>query len=285
MIEIISKDLKFTLAEREAFLSALPGTVADGVLVKTCDRVELYAGSGAPRPEITRHLFRVVSGLESAMVGETAIQGQIKFAYEEARSTRRLSSGLHRLFQEALRVGKRVRSETEISRGALSHAKAVLEILRQDAVDIHKAVVLLIGVNNLNTELVRYVAEKGSRAVYIANRTFAKAEALARRYGATALTFEDFTANLADADIVISATSAPHFIIKREQYFGTKPVVMFDLAVPRDIDPGLDELPQVTLYNIEDIERRVDDNRRRRSNEIQKAELIIEEELSGFYDA
>ncbi|MHB9155680.1 MAG: glutamyl-tRNA reductase [Endomicrobiales bacterium] len=282
MIIFTGIDLRYSLAERERSLRLLQKEEREGVLLHTCNRVEVYRGAGAVPPGVARHLFRVTAGLESALLGENAVQGQVKAAYERARRRHVLSPELHRLFQRSLRAGKRVRTETGITRGALSHAKAVLEILRRDAVDIRRAAILIIGAGNLNAHLVRYLAEKGSRAVYIANRTFAKAETLARRYGGIALTFEGFTANLSGADIVISATSAPHFIIRPEHYAGTKPVIMFDLGVPRDIDPAVGGLPQVSLYNVEDIESRVEDNRRRRLEEIRKAEGIIEEELLNY---
>jgi glutamyl-tRNA reductase len=280
-----AKGLSSSLAEREAYLANLSGRVNDGVLVVTCNRVEWYAGSGAPPPGVTRHLFRTVAGLESALVGETAIQGQIKDAYEEARRARPLSAGLHRLFQRALMVGKRVRTETGISRGAMSHSKAVLEILRRDDCSVTRSRILVIGVNNVSRQLVRYLVEKGSKTVYIANRTYAKAAAVSRQYGGTAVRFDQLQEKLSASDIVISATSAPHLIVKKEQFQARQPLVIFDLAVPRDIDPRIGELPNVTLFDCEDVERRVADNLHRRSEEISKAVSIIEDEVRGFYDA
>jgi glutamyl-tRNA reductase len=285
MITLKSTDLRYSLEAREKAIF-LAGTDAPcGVLLHTCNRVEVYSGSGDVPHDVARHLFRVTAGLESAMLGENAIQGQVKAAYEAARAARALPRGLHKLFQHALRVGKRVRTETAISRGSLSHAKAVLQILRREGVDIRRANVLIIGVGHLNTHLVRYLSEQGNRTIYIANRTFSKAEALAKTYGAKTLTFNSFAADLAQADIIVPATSAPHYIIRQDDYVSEKGAIMFDLAVPRDIDPSIGALPHVRLYNIEDVERCVRDNHTRRSSELDKAEEIISEELKGYHHA
>lgn len=283
MIALRGRDLRHSLAKRERYLARVTEAGPAGVVLSTCDRVEVYQGDGDIPVHVAAHLFRVVSGLESALPGETAIQGQVKNAYERARAAAALSPQLHKLFQRALLVGKRVRSETAISRGAMSHGKAVIEILRQDAVDIPASKIVIIGVNHLNQTLVKYLAEQGAGAVFIANRTYEKAAALGRAYGCAAVRFTALSAELCSADIVVSATSSPHAIIRRGDVITGKHITMFDLAVPRDIDPAIGTLPRVTLYNIEDIEARISGNRDRRLAEARKAEKIIEEELRVLY--
>ena len=283
MIELDSRDLKYSLTEREKYLSQLDSSAYAGVLLHTCNRVEVYRGTGDTPIEVVRHLFRVVSGIESALPGETAIQGQVKDAYEKARKSLQLSSQLHKLFQNALFVGKRVRSETNISKGAMSHGKAVIEILKQDAVELSGLKILIIGVNNLNEAVVKYLTEKGNNTVFIANRTYKKALELSNKYGCKTVRFNQLSTEMCSADIVVSATSSPHLIIKREDFITNRKMIMFDLAVPRDIDPEIGNLPCVTLYNIEDIEKRINVNRGRRIAEVKKAENIIEEEIGIFY--
>jgi glutamyl-tRNA reductase len=284
MITLHSRDLQYSLAEREVYLRSLGPLKENCILLHTCNRTELYAGEGEVPIEIARHLFRVVCGLESALPGETAIQGQIKEAYEAARGKRELSASLHRLFQHALRVGKRVRTETGVSKGAMTHSKAVLEILRQDNVNLSSSQIVVIGVNNMNRSVVKYLVEHGSRTVFVANRTFERARALSAEFGCDAIRFSGLPEKLITADILISSTSAPHLIVTKEDFIPQKPIVIFDLAVPRDIDPAITGISGVTLYNIEDIERRIDGNRNCRIGEIHKAERIIDEGIHSFYE-
>jgi len=131
--------------------------------------------------------------------------------------------------------------------------------------------------------VVKYLVEKGSRTIFVANRTYKKALELSREYGCEAIKFEGLAERLPDTDILISATSASHLIIKKEQFEPVKPITIFDLAVPRDIDPAIAGFAGVTLYDIKDIEKRVCDNRGRRIKEIEKAENIIEEEIKNYY--
>lgn len=283
MISLVSKDSRYSLSAREQYLSQLPRLTDNQVRLQTCNRTELYTGAGEIPVEVTRHLFRVVSGLESPLLGETAIQGQVKNAYKKAKSGLMLSPELHKLFQWALKTGKRVRTETSLSRGAMSHGKAMIEILKQGQVNLQEARILVIGVNNLNSSLVRYITENGNQTVFIANRTYQKALSLARKFGATALRFNKLREQLRETDLLISATSAPHLIVKSDDLDWDQPIIIFDLAVPRDIDPAIGDRPNSRLFNIEDVERKINFNRGNRLNEIAKAEKIIEEEIGCFY--
>ncbi len=285
MITLLSKDLHHSPAERENFFFQLPSAAKNCVVLHTCNRTELYQGNGRVPVAVARHLFRVVSGLESAFIGEDAIQGQVKAAYEKARDNSILSAGLHQLFQQALRVGKRVRTETKIARGAMSHSKAVLEVIRQEGFPLSGARIIIIGVNNLNQALIKYLRERGSNTIFVANRTYEKAQALAKIFDCTAVRLEKLREKLRSADLLISATSAPHLIVKKKFFPIARQILAFDLAVPRDIDPAVAELPLVKLFAIEDIENRINSNIRKRKREMKKAEIIVEEEIWNYYSA
>lgn len=252
------------------------------VVLSTCNRMEIYWGAGdIPRP-LAEHLFRVAAGLESALIGERAIQGQIKQAYATAVERYRLSPSLNRLFQTAIHVGKRVRTETHIAHGAVSHSQVTADILRDSGVDLKNAIVAIIGVNKLTEDILKFLTARGAVNIFLSNRSFDKAQALSEQYGGTALPLERKREILCCSDVVISATSAPHAIIHREDIVNETPLI-FDLAFPRDVDPEVALLPGVKLYNLEDIEAFGRRNIALRKNEIGKAERIIDEELAKLY--
>ena len=255
------------------------------IFLKTCNRSEIYYGDGDVPDEVARHLFRVVSGLESAIIGERAVQGQVKEAYYTAKDQRPLPAELHKLFQSALQVGKRVRNETEISHGAVSHSLAALEILEDVNIDLKNAHITIIGVNKLTADILKFLQNKGAKMVFLANRSQIKAHYLADPLGIKVYTLDEKKDFLAHTDILISATSAPHLIIHKEDIPEDKRLLAIDLAFPRDIDSRLNELPNVQLYNIRDVERKVRENIEVRGAEVEKAEVIIEEEIQEMQEA
>ena len=283
MISLYKKDLSSSLSEREGFLKNLPEIDTEHILLSTCNRVELYFGDGAAHESVANHLFRVASGLDSALLGENAILGQLKDAYSGALQNKTVSKGLNILFQKAIAVGKRVRSETKIGQGAMSHSLAVLEILLRNGYKIGDLKFLILGMSNINMDVIRYLTKKGGRTIFVANRTFQKAEALSKELNCEAVKFDNFYDVLDEVDVVISATAAPHLILRTENYCVSRKQMIFDLAVPRDIDPEMSVFPNVTLYNIEDIERQIDNNVEERTKEIIMAERIIKEEYSKYY--
>ena len=273
------------IKEKEAFKNASPY-----IFLKTCNRSELYYGSGDIPDEVARHLFRVVSGLESAIIGERAVQGQVKEAYYTAKQQRWLPAELHKLFQSALQVGKRVRNETEISHGAVSHSLAAIEIIEDElrsskGLELKDAHITIIGVNKLTADILKFLQNKGAKMVFLANRSQIKAHHLADPLGIQVYTLDEKQAFLAHTDILISATSAPHLIIHKEDVAPDKRLLAIDLAFPRDIDSRLNELPGVHLYNIRDVEQKVRQNIEVRQTEVEKAEGIIEEEISEMQEA
>lgn len=273
------------------------------IFLKTCNRSEIYYGDGDVPDEVARHLFRVVSGLESAIIGERAVQGQVKEAYYTAKDQRPLPAELHKLFQSALQVGKRVRNETEISHGAVSHSLAALEILEEALnhkqrkaeqrltldsfadLDLQNAHITIIGVNKLTADILKFLQNKGAKMVFLANRSQIKAHYLADPLGIKVYTLDEKKEFLAHTDILISATSAPHLIIHKEDIPEDKRLLAIDLAFPRDIDSRLNKLPNVQLYNIRDVERKVRENIEVRGAEVEKAEVIIEEEIQEMQEA
>ena len=273
--------LTTSLKEREDYFSRMDrDEVGPSVLLQTCNRVELYYGDGEIPDAVARHLFRVVCGLESAIIGERAVQGQVKEAYLAARQSGvKLSTGLHKLFECALQIGKRVRTETQISQGAVSHSLAAIEIIEQQHINLADAHITIIGVNKLTEDIIKFLKNKGAKVMMLANRTEEKARRMAAPYGIDVRQLCEKGNFLHDADILISATSADHAVIYKEDLNPSRPLLAIDLAFPRDIDSAVADLKNVTLYNLQDVEQKVQDNIAVREDEVQKAELMIEEEI------
>ena len=272
-----------SLEAREAYFQGLH-VERGAVLLQTCNRVELYYGDGDVPDDVARHLFRVTAGLESALIGERAVQGQVKDSYQQAQLQYRLTAEMHKLFSCALEVGKRVRTETEISQGAVSHSLATIEILQQEQVDLSQSRITIIGVNKLTSDILKFLKNKGARMVFLANRSQMKAHQLADPLGISVFELHDKQRFLADTDILISATSAPHAVIDATDIPAVKKLLAIDLAFPRDIDPSVGRLPNVRLYNLRDVERRVRENISVRKSEVVRAEAIIEEEIAELQD-
>lgn len=272
-----------SLEAREAYFQGLH-VERGAVLLQTCNRVELYYGDGDVPDDVARHLFRVTAGLESALIGERAVQGQVKDSYQQAQLQYRLTAEMHKLFSCALEVGKRVRTETEISQGAVSHSLAAIEILQQEQVDLSQSRITIVGVNKLTSDILKFLKNKGARMVFLANRSQMKAHQLADPLGISVFELHDKQRFLADTDILISATSAPHAVIDATDIPFGKKLLAIDLAFPRDIDPSIGRLPNVRLYNLSDVERRVRENISVRKSEVVRAEAIIEEEIAELQD-
>ena len=274
-----------TLAEREKFYKEFNRDgVGPSVFLQTCNRVELYYGDGDIPDDVARHLFRVVCGLESAITGEKAVQGQVKDAYLAARNSQKLPAEMHKLFESALQIGKRVRNETEISHGAVSHSLAAIEIIEQEKIDLENARITIIGVNKLTADIIKFLQNKGAKLVFLANRTEEKARKMAQPFGIEVYTLDNKATFMQDTDILISATSAPNAIICKSDINPNRPLLAIDLAFPRDIEPDVTEIDGVRLYNLHDVEQKVKDNISIREDEVKKAEALIEEEIVELQD-
>lgn len=284
MVKYISKSQNnSSLADRESFFKELRlSENTPHVLLQTCDRIELYWGEGAVPEHIAHHLFSVVSGLDSSLIGECAIQGQVKNCYQDSAQKHKLSGSLHKLFQTALSVGKRVRTESAISQGAISHSQAVIECLVQEKIPLKNALITMLGINKLNEDVIKFLQAKGAMSIFLGNRYFEKAQDMASKYDCKAFQLDEMRSFLEYTDVLISATSAPHLIVKPEHISLNQKILILDLAFPRDVDESIGLLPNVTLYNLEDIKLRVNQNKDARKKEIEVALQIIDEEVEFF---
>lgn len=238
--------------------------------------------------ESARHLFRVAAGLDSIVLGEAQILGQVKRAYKLAVETGTNGIILNRLLHAAARVGKRVRTETRLGEGAVSLAGASAELAGKIFSDLSSRSVLLIGVGEMGKLTARHMMERGVSRLTIANRTVGKAEALAQDLGGQALPLDRLDDALVSADIVISSTGATEPIVSVKRMRGIlhkrsrPPIYIIDIAVPRDFEPGIGRLDGVFLHNMDSMNLLVKKNLEKRRTEIPKAETIVERELEGF---
>jgi glutamyl-tRNA reductase len=276
---------ELSLEEREAYFKEFESlSNRNSVVLSTCNRIEIYSGEGMVDRNTVLHLFELVSGLRSKLLGETAILGQIKEAYRKACAEQILSKELHRLFQQALHVGKKVRSSTSISKGAMSYSQAVVQLLINHFADISGKTIVLLGANAMNADIMQFLTRKGVRTFLIGNRSYDKAQQLAQKFNAQAFHLSELSHNLASSDILISATSAPHAIVQPHHIPSSRKLVIFDLAVPRDIAPEVSDIENITLFNLESIEEKIAASIFSRSSEIDKVKSIVNEEIMKFID-
>ncbi len=238
--------------------------------------------------EAVRHLFRVTAGLDSMIVGEAEIQGQVKRAYELALVEGGTGPILNRLFRGALTAGGRAREETGISEKGLSISSVAVELARRTLGALAERRVLVIGAGETSELVARALVARGVATVFVANRRYDRAIGLAQRFGGNAVRFEELPEQLEAADIVVSATNSPHHIVERDdivQVMSTRegrPLLLVDIAVPRDIEPACREVAGVSLHNIDDVQQIVERNASGREAEAKRAERIIEAELDRF---
>ena len=292
--------------------------VHEAAAISTCNRTELHLVVGDPveaesavlamlarqagiRPtelvdgiyslrncDAARHLFRVTAGLDSMIVGEAEVQGQVKRAYELALAEGVTGPLLNRLFRQALGAGKRVRTETAIGANRVSLSSVAVELAREELGDLAQRRVIVLGAGETGELTARALADQGVRTMFVANRRRERAAELARRYGGTSISFDDLPAQLELADIVVAATASPHTIVGRaelEQVMAAREgrrLLLIDIAVPRDIDPECAELDGVSLHHVDDLQAVVERNLSVRAAEARRAEGIVEQEIARF---
>ncbi len=238
--------------------------------------------------DAVRHIFRVASSLDSMVIGEPQILGQIKEAYSNATKEKTTGVILNRLLHRAFHTAKRVRTETGISDAAVSVSYAAVELAKKIFHDFKGKKVLLIGAGEMAELAARHLLSQGVSAVTVANRTFQKAVEVAREFKGIPVSFEEIGAQLLEADIVISSTAAPGYVITHGQVKGSmkkrrnRPLFFIDIAVPRDVDPAVNDLENVYVYDIDDLKGIVQVNIGQRQEEAVKAERIVEEEVIRF---
>jgi glutamyl-tRNA reductase len=294
----------------------LPGT--ESVILSTCNRTEIYATGDDPnrthealfdflagfhrleatalreytyaRPDAdaVRHLFRVAAGLDSLVVGEPQILGQVKDAYAVASERRNTGATLNKLFHWSFGVGKRVRAETGLGEGAVSVGYAAVSLARKIFGDLKGLHVLVLGAGEMATLTAQHLRAQEVGRVAVASRTNAHADALVAAIGATSIAWDDLDAALATADIVLTATGATKPVLTRPRVGAalrsrrSRPLFIIDIAVPRDVDPAVGNMDQVFLYNVDDLQAVVSDNVARRASQISRADGIISEEVAKF---
>lgn len=245
----------------------------------------LYAWQGS---QAINHLFSVSSGLDSLVIGENQILGQVRRAYVQAQEADFTGPVLERLFPWALKVGKRVRSETAIARGASSVAAAAVDLAQNIFGDMTDKRVLLLGAGKMSSKALKLLGKSGVKEVQVVNRTFEKASELARQCGGVAIPFEDLDNSLCAVDILISSTGAPHYIVTKERMQEVarkrkgRPIFLVDIAIPRDFEPSCGDVDNVYLYNIDDLQAVVDKNLARRHSETQSVLSIVESATQEF---
>ncbi len=286
--------------------------VAEAVLLSTCNRTELYAvaesGDALAQwlethagqlqgylyqhadADAVRHLFRVATGLDSMVLGEPQILGQVKDAWAIARDNGLLGQRLDRLFQQTFSVAKRARTDTRVGANPISVASTAVRLAQNSFARLEDSTVLLVGAGETIELAARHLSEGRVRRLLIANRTLAHAQELASRHGGVALPLTELERHLGEADVVFSATAAREPVITRAQVAAAlktrkhKPMLLFDLAVPRDIEAAVGELQDAFLYTVDDLERAVEDNRRSRREAAAEAEAIIELQVARFVE-
>jgi glutamyl-tRNA reductase len=301
-----------------ASLRALDG-VREVALLSTCNRTELYAladdgdaalarwlgnagcdAGDAPLDaylyrhadtDAVRHLFRVATGLDSLVLGEPQILGQVKDAWLSARAAGTLGGQLDRLFQHAFATAKRARTSTRIGANPVSVASAAVRLARESFAPLPESTALLVGAGETIELAARHLREGGIRRLLVANRTLAHAQELASRHGGVALPLEDLPRHLEEADVVLSATASREPVVAARDVAAAlarrrhRPMLLLDLAVPRDVDPAVAELPDAFLYTVDDLERAVEDNRRGRREAAAEAESIVDLQAARFMES
>jgi glutamyl-tRNA reductase len=231
-----------------------------------------------------RHLLSVASGMDSMVLGETEITGQVKQAYLAAQGAGLTGRVLNRLFQKAFQTAKEIRTRTGIGRGSTSVGSVAVELAEKVfGGDLTRQSVMIVGAGKMGEACVRHLAKKGVRSVLVANRSLERAQLLAQEFGGRALTLDGLIGALAEADIVVSSTGSPETVLQREavaaamQARRNRPLVLIDIAVPRDIDPAVQQVPNVYLHDIDDLQSIVQENVRSRAQELALCQRIIEE--------
>jgi glutamyl-tRNA reductase len=293
------------------------GLADEAVILSTCNRVELYIAtpknpaqatrelksffanahqqpepSGAEiysldEPHSVHHLFKVACGIDSMVLGETEILGQLKRAYDLALKSGNTGARLNRAFQRAFNVAKQIRTETSIQRGSISVASVAVELAEKIFSSLESHDVMVIGAGDTSEKTARALMSRGAKSIVVANRSMDRAEALARDLGGRAVNFDDWSREFEKIDIAISSTTAPHHILDRAKLEPLmrlrrdRPLLLIDIAVPRDIDPEVNHLDNVYLYNVDDLQSIANDYLDQRKDEIAKCEQIIADKARG----
>jgi glutamyl-tRNA reductase len=292
----ICEGMILSTCNRVELLGVTPHEAAQGIacvknflraIHQKCDHYDEYLYQYTDE-EVVRHVFRVASSLDSMIIGEPQILGQVKEAYATAQSLNKTGTLLNKLMHKAFNVAKRVRTETKIGANAISVSYAAVELARRIFTSLEGRTVMLVGAGEMAELAATHLMSAGASHIVVASRSFDKAVQLAAKFNGSALAFDRFRERLPEADILIFATAAPHFVVRvadvaaameRRQH---RPVFIIDISVPRNVDPSINELEQVFVYDIDDLQAVVESNMRERRHEAERANRIIEEEVRAF---
>ena len=328
VIGLSHRSAPVTVRERFAFAEArVPvalqllresGAVEEVVILSTCNRVEIYAATSLEsaqafaalhdflitcheyrdpltdeiyklsEPLSVQHLFKVACGLDSMVLGETEILGQLKKAYDLALKLGHTGGRLNKAFQRAFNVAKHIRTQTNIQRGSISVGSAAVELAEKIFNKLSERDVLVIGAGDTSEKTARALLSRGARSIIVANRSYDKAVVLAESLGGRAVHFEDWAVEFQRIDIAISSTSAPHYILDRAKLEPlmklrrNRPLLLIDIAVPRDIEPEVNFMENVFLFNIDDLQAIADGSLKQRQEEVARCEQIIRERAQSL---
>ncbi len=294
------------------------GLADEAMILSTCNRVELYASSNSrdpnaagrlrqflidsreyrepleseiytfKEPESIEHLFSVASGLDSMVLGETEILGQMKKAYDLALQHKFTGSCLNKAFQKAFNVAKQIRTDTNIQRGSISVGSVAVELAEKIFNSLEDRHVLVIGAGDTSEKTARSLLSRGAKSILVSNRSYDRAVALAEQLNGRAIQFDQWTEEFPKIDIAISSTSAPHYVLDRAKLEPlmkarkNRPLLLIDIAVPRDIDPEVIFLENVYLYNIDDLQAIAADYLKQRQEEVARCRNIIREKAKAL---
>ena len=313
---------RFAFAEARvpAVLEILRGSgiAEEAVILSTCNRVEIYAVSSLEpatafsslrqflvtcheysdpltdeiytlaEPHSLHHLFKVACGLDSMVLGETEILGQLKKAYDLALQHGHTGARINKAFQRAFNVAKQIRTETNIQRGSVSVGSVAVELAEKIFSELKGCNVMVIGAGDTSEKTARALLSRGAASLIVTNRSLERAEQLAKELGGRAIPFDDWSSAFQNVDVVISSTSAPHYILDRAKLEPlmklrrNRPLFLVDLAVPRDIEPEINFMENVFLYNIDDLQTIAGDSLKQRQQEIARCEQIIREKAAAL---
>jgi glutamyl-tRNA reductase len=318
-----------TVRERFAFAETIipdalkkireSGIADEAVILSTCNRVEIYAATSLadhqataalkqflvdhhnyreplngeiytlPEPRSVEHLFKVASGLDSMVLGETEILGQLKKAYDLALQHKFTGSRLNKAFQRAFNVAKQIRTQTNIQRGSVSVGSVAVELAQKIFNSLSDRQVMVIGAGETSEKTARALLSRGAHSIIVSNRSHERAVALAAELQGRAVHFDEWAKEFPKIDIVISSTAAPHYVLDRAKLEPlmklrkNRSLLLIDIAVPRDIEPEVNFLENVYLYNIDDLQAIADDYLQQRREEISRCEKIIFERAKGLF--
>lgn len=297
------------------------GLVDEALILSTCNRVEIYASTSLEareafpalrdfltscqeyrdpltdeiytlgEPHSVEHLFKVASGLDSMVLGETEILGQLKKAYDLALQHKHTGGVLNKTFQRAFNVAKQIRTETNIQRGSVSVGSVAVELAEKIFNSLKDRQIMVIGAGDTSEKTARALLSRGARSLLVSNRSHDRAVALADELGGRAVRFDDWAGEFGQIDIVISSTSAPHYVLDRAKLEPlmrvrrNRPLLLIDIAVPRDIEPEVNFLENVYLYNIDDLQAIAADYLKLRKEESARCEAIIAEKARALLGA